>query len=212
VKPGEVISTPPDSSRRGLPREGNQRRDGGKISQASVWTATPAADFEGPHFWGAYPRDFIRWACQVMQCDRQEVFHLCSGSLPKGEGAFRVDIRPEVLPDLVADCRALPLADGCAAAVLLDPPYSVEYAQDLYSTEYPRPSALLAEAARIAKPNAPIGLLHFLMPLPPAGTRIERVYGVTTGPGYRIRAFTIYRKQQQGLFESSPTTFSEKQL
>lgn len=206
MKPSEVISTPRDQNRRGLPREGNQRRDGGNVSQASVWTAKPAMDFAAAHFWGAYPRDFIKWACQVMQCSRQEVFHLCSGSLPKGEGALRVDIRPEVEPDLVADCRALPLGNGCAAAVLLDPPYSIEYAQDLYSTEYPRPSALLAEAARIAKSGAPIGLLHFLVPLPPADTRIETVYGVTTGPGYRIRAFTIYRKQQAGLFESSPSS------
>ncbi len=211
MKPGEVLSTPRDSNRRGLPREGNQRRDGGKISQASVWTATPAVDFPGEHFWGAYPRDFIRWASQVMQCNRQDIVHLCSGSLPKGEGALRVDIRPEVLPDVVADCRALPLADNCAAAVLLDPPYSVEYAQDLYQTEYPRPSALLAEASRIVKPGCPIGLLHFLVPFPPADTRIETVYGVTTGPNYRIRAFTIYRKQQAGLFESSPKQHRENQ-
>jgi hypothetical protein len=199
VKAGEVLSIPPDGHRLGLPREGNQRRDGGKVSQASVWTATPAVDFPGEHFWGAYPRDFIRWACQVMQCDRQKIVHLCSGSLPKGEGALRVDIRPEVAPDLIADCRALPLADNSAAAVLLDPPYTVEYAKDLYQTEYPRPSALLAEASRIAMPDAPIGFLDFLVPLPPAGARIESVYGVTTGPNYRIRAFTILRKNQQDL-------------
>jgi hypothetical protein len=205
VKPGEVISIPPDGRRNGLPREGNQRRDGGKISQASVWTATPAVDFAAAHFWGAYPRDFIKWACQVMQCNRQEVFHLCSGALPKGEGAMRVDIRPEVLPDLVADARALPLADGCAGAVLLDPPYTVEYAQDLYDTDYPRPSALLREATRIARPGAPIGLLHFLVPFPPADTSIETVYGVTTGPNYRIRAFTIYRKGQPSLFPNAQT-------
>lgn len=199
MKPGEILSTPHDSNPRGLPREGNQRREGGKVSQASVWTAAQATDFPGEHFWGAYPRDFIRWACQVMRCDRQKVVHLCSGSLPKGEGALRVDIRPEVHPDIVADCRALPLADNSAAAVLLDPPYSVEYSQDLYQTEYPRPSALLAEASRIAMPDAPIGFLHFLVPLPPAGARIESVYGVTTGPNYRIRAFTIFRKQQREL-------------
>lgn len=199
MKPGEVISIPPDGNRRGLPREGNQRRDGGKVSQASVWTATPAVDFEGPQFWGAYPKGFIRWACQVMQCNRSEVYHLCSGSLPKGEGALRVDIRPEVLPDLVADCRALPLAEGCAAAVLLDPPYTVEYAQDLYDTDYPRPSALLAEACRIAQPGAPIGFLHFLAAMPPAGASVEAVYGVTTGQNYRIRAFTVFRKKQPEL-------------
>jgi hypothetical protein len=210
VKPGEVLITERDKRRDALPREGSSRR-GGRISQAAVWTARPAEDFAAPDFWGAYPRDFIRWACRAMDCDRQDVYHLCAGSVPVGEGALRVDIRPEAKPDLVADCRALPLADGCAAAVMLDPPYSVEYAKDLYGTDYPRPSALLAEASRIARSGAPIGFLHFLVPLPPAGATIEAVYGVITGPNYRIRAFTILRKQQSELFESSPLQHSEHQ-
>lgn len=196
MKPGEVLSIPPDRNKTGLPREGAQRRGGERVTQAAVWHAQPALDFEASQFWGAYPKDFLRWACRAMQCDRQEVVHLCSGALPPGEGRLRVDIRPEAKPDLIADCRALPLPDNYAAAVLLDPPYTVEYAQDLYSTEYPRPSALLAEASRIAQPGAPIGFLHFLVPLPPAGASIEAVYGITTGPNYRIRAFTVFRKQQ----------------
>lgn len=199
MKPGELISVQHDNNRRGMPREGNQRRDGGSISQASVWTAKPAVDFPAPHFWGAYPKDFIKWAARAMRCDRQDIVHFCAGTLPKGEG-YRIDIRAETNPDLVADCRALPLEDcSVAGAVLIDPPYSVEYAEDLYQTEYPRPSALLAEASRITKPGAAIGMLHFLVPLPPAGANIEHVYGVTTGPNYRIRAFTIFRRAQQGL-------------
>lgn len=198
MKPGEMISVQHDQNRRGLPREGMQRKSGNKTSQASVWTAKPAVDFAEPQFWGAYPIDFIKWACRAMRCNRQDVVHFCAGALPKGEG-FRIDIRPETNPDLVADCRALPLEDSSAGAVLIDPPYSMEYAKDLYGTEYPRPSALLAEASRIAKNGAAIGMLHFLVPLPPAGTRIEHVYGVTTGPNYRIRAFTIFRKSQQEL-------------
>lgn len=199
MKPGEVISVQHDNSRRGMPREGNQRKNGGSVSQASVWTAKPAVDFPAPHFWGAYPKDFIKWAARAMRCNRQDIVHFCAGTLPKGEG-FRIDIRAETEPDLVADCcRALPLEAGSAGAVLIDPPYSTEYAEDLYGTEYPRPSALLAEASRIARPGAAIGMLHFLVPLPPAGATIEHVYGVTTGPNYRIRAFTIFRRAQQDL-------------
>lgn len=206
MKPDEVISAQHDKTAKGLPREGKERRSGAGVSQAIVWTATPAADFKASQFWGAYPKDFIRWACKMMRCNRQEVVHLCSGSLPKGEGALRVDIRPETEPDLVADCRALPIESDTAAAVLLDPPYTVEYAKDLYATEYPRPSALLAEACRIARPGAPIGFLHFLVALPPAGASIESVHGVTTGPNYRIRAFTIFRKDQRGLFRGPVTS------
>ena len=205
MKPGEVISVQHDNNRRGLPRENVARKSGGRISQASVWTTQPAVDFEASQFWGAYPKDFIKWACRAMRCNRHDVVHLCSGTLPAGEGALRVDIRAETKPDLVADCRALPLPDGFAGAVMIDPPYSVEYAKDLYTTDYPRPSALLAEACRIAQPGAPIGFLHFLVALPPAGASIETVYGVTTGPNYRIRAFTVFRKDQAGLFRGPET-------
>lgn len=212
MKPGEVLSVPPDKNRTGIPREGAQRRGGDRITQAAVWTAQPAVDFEASQFWGAYPRDFIRWACRAMRCERQQVVHLCSGTLPAGEGLLRVDIRPEVKPDIVADCRKLPLPNDFAAAVLLDPPYTVEYAQDLYSTEYPRPSALLAEASRIAQPGAPIGFLHFLVPLPPAAAQIEAVYGVTTGPNYRIRAFTVFRKNQPELEMRHPTSSGDPRV
>jgi hypothetical protein len=34
------------------------------------------------------------------------------------------------------------------------------------------------------------------VPFLPAGTRIERVHGITTGCGYQIRAFTVLRREQ----------------
>ncbi len=200
MKPGEVISVQHDNNRRGLPREYTARKSGDRVSQPSVWTAKPSEDFPPAKFWGAYPKDFIKWACRAMLCDRQDVVHFCSGSLPAGEGSLRIDMRVEMKPDLVADCRSLPLPDNSVAAVMIDPPYSVEYANDLYGTDYPRPSALLAEASRIAKPGVPIGILHFLVAMPAPNTTIESIYGVTTGPNYRIRAFTIFRKRQADLF------------
>jgi hypothetical protein len=154
MKPGEVISVQHDNNRRGLPREYEARKGGRRSGGPAVWKGPPAVDFE---------------PCRAVRCRRQDIVHLCSGSIPKGEGALRVDIRPEVLPDLVADCRALPRASESAAAVMIDPPYTVECAEDLYDTDYPRPSALLAEACLIAVPGAPIGILHFLVPLPPGG-------------------------------------------
>ena len=198
MKPGEVISVQHDNNRRGLPREYTARNSGDRVSRPSVWQAKLAEDFTPAHFWGAYPKDFIKWACRAMNCDRHDVVHFCSGSLPAGEG-LRIDIRPEVLPDIVADCRSAPLPDNSAAAVMIDPPYSVEYAKDLYETDYPRPSHLLREASRISMPGAPIGILHFLVAMPPPAASIDAIYGVTTGPNYRIRAFTIFRKRQQDL-------------
>lgn len=201
MKPDEVISAAHDGTR-GMPRERVKWLDGvprGRAS-ASVWGAQEAEDFEAPYTWGAYPKGFIEWACRVMQCRRERVVHLFSGTIPAGEGALRVDLRRDMRPDVVADCRQLPLPDACAAAVMIDPPYSVEYARDLYDTEYPRPSHFMAEASRIAKPGAPIGVLHFLVVKPAQDLERDACYGITMGPNYRIRAFTVYRKRQAQLF------------
>jgi hypothetical protein len=71
---------------------------------------------EPQHVYGMYPRALIAKVLPWLRCARHEILHVCSGALPKGEG-IRVDIRPEARPDVIADGRALPFADGSHAAV-----------------------------------------------------------------------------------------------
>jgi hypothetical protein len=144
-----------------------------------------------------YPSAFIRKILPWLRCERHEILHVCSGGLPVGEG-IRVDIRPEAMPDIVADGRALPFDDGTIAGVLIDPPYTEHYARALYGTEYPRPAHLLREAVRVAMPCARIGFVHYLVPNPPDGARFVRAFGLSTGFGYPMRV-TIYEKLQEPL-------------
>lgn len=168
--------------------------------QPTLWSAVDTATFPEAVF-GQYPKGFIAWASSLLRAAPPEIVHVCSGSLPPGTGRLRIDLRGGAAPDVRADGRALPFADASFDAIMIDPPYSVEYAQGLYKGEYPRPKHLLEEAARVLRPCGRIGFLHFIVPNPPPGCKIESIRGVTTGGGFRIRAFTIFEKAQEGLFE-----------
>lgn len=143
---------------------------------------------------GGYPRGFLEWAYRLMGCtDPTTVLHLCSGSVLTGT---RVDIGAEKSPDIVADCRAVPLPDASFDFILADPPYSQQYAERLYGTgaSYPKPGQIMREACRLLKPGGRVGLLHVQVPMTRRPLRIDGVYGVTTGAGYAIRAWTLAHK------------------
>jgi hypothetical protein len=156
-------------------------------------------DPDGFAVFGRYPRGFIghvlrhRWLGDV---GRDDILHVCSGTLSASE-KWTVDIRPEAKPSVVASGTALPFRSESFAAVMLDPPYSDEYARNLYKIENPRPSWLLKEAARIVRPGGRIGLLHVAIPFPPPGCSLVTVWGISTGCGFRIRAFTVFERTSQ---------------
>lgn len=148
--------------------------------------------------YGQYPRGFIAALMPRMECQRHEIVHVCSGCLPPGEG-IRVDIRREAKPDILADGRALPFATGSVKAVMLDPPYTNHYARELYGVDYPRPSHLMAEAARVVRPGGIIAFVHYIQPKPPPGTVFEVAFGVSTGFDMPCRVVTMYRKRWETL-------------
>ncbi len=149
--------------------------------------------------YGQYPRVLIAKILPWLRCNRREVLHVCSGSLPPGEG-IRVDLRLAARPDVLADGRCLPFASGSVAAVMFDPPYTPQYARELYGVDYPRPAHLLAEGARVVRHGGRIAFVHHIVPMPPAGCRLIRVFGLSTGYGYPMRAVTVYEREQPSLF------------
>lgn len=203
IDQGEVLRTPGDRTVGGISRNAQSRATGSAARRPVLWNSHAVVDAStaGPEVFGRLPVGFLAWAYGVL-CLRgsRRVLHVCSGGLDSETLGIRVDLRPETRPDLVADGTALPFADESFDAVLIDPPYSVEYARHLYGTNYPRPSALLREAARVLRPNRRVGIVHFLVPRPERGLKFVEVHGVTTGCGYRIRALTVFQKEPRGLF------------
>lgn len=179
-------------------RNGQPRR----TTPVGVDRAPDMADPDGFAVFGRFSKGWLRHILRLellgRGVGRDDVLHVCSGTLGPEE-RWTVDLRPEARPRVVATGCALPFRDGSVRAVLLDPPYSDQYARNLYGTENPRPSWLLREAARVVVPGGRIGILHVAIPFAPPGCRLVTVYGVTTGVGFRIRALTLYERAQAEL-------------
>lgn len=149
---------------------------------------------------GGYPMGFVEWALEEMErvagkeVDATKVLHLCSGSMKTG---VRVDIRPQTNPDIVADCRNVPLPDESFDFIMADPPYSVEYAENLYGTgkDYPKPGQILNEAARLLRPEGLVGLLHHQVPVFRRPLKLHKVYAVHRGLGFGLVAWSLLRKE-----------------
>lgn len=167
----------------------------------NVSDAQGDGDPDGFAVFGRYPKGLVRHVLKLRllgTIERGELLHVCSGTLGPDE-AWTVDVRPEARPRVVADGKALPFRAGAFKAVMLDPPYSDQYARNLYGVENPRPSWLLREAARVVAHGGRIGILHVAIPFAPPGCSFVRVWPVSTGVGFRIRALTIYERGQEAL-------------
>ena len=155
----------------------------------------PATHFANFPDGGGYPHGFVEWALQQMgNPDPALVLHLCSGSVLTG---VRVDIRPEMNPTVCCDARHTPFEDESFDFIMSDPPYAESYAENLYGTgqNYPKPGELLKEATRLLRPGGYFGILHFIVPVNKKPMKMINVWGVTTGSGYAIRAWSLFRKE-----------------
>lgn len=147
---------------------------------------------------GGYPRGFLARAFAVLEVsDAEGVLHVCSGSVRSG---VRVDRRADHGPSVVAEALTLPFRAGSFEIVMVDPPYAESYAETLYGlgSVYPRPGTLLREIARVTAPGGRIGFMHHVVPKwQKCGLRLRAVYGITQGPGYAIRAWSVFDRIQE---------------
>lgn len=150
--------------------------------------------FHGSDCGGAFPKNFLRWVRD--NWDGKQRCHLCSGSV-NDPHAFKVDIRPETKPDLVADATKTGLPSASFDWVMIDPPYSKELAQKLYKTgdQFHSISAFAKEAARLTRPGGYVLTLSYEVPLKVTGCELVACWGIYTCPlTSMMRCFTVWRK------------------
>lgn len=110
------------------------------------------------------------------------------------EHGLRLDIKPEIVPDIVGDGHKLPFAANVFDFVLVDPPYSNEEAKQLYNTGTLSPKMYTREAVRVCKIGGYVALYHKLMlPRPPQTIYDKRIF-VGTRTWHLARICTVFRK------------------
>ena len=123
----------------------------GKLKTNILYLPRPASKYPG-----CYPLHFEKHLPELLETDNY--VHFFAGTAETG---YRIDIKPELNPDLVADVHGIPwLESGSFDGGMADPPYTKEFAKNLYNTEYPRWKEWTRELVRLVKPGGRIGIMH----------------------------------------------------
>lgn len=154
------------------------------IEIETVWLPRPATKYPG-----CYPLHFEKRIKDLL--GTKDYVHLFSGTATTGH---RVDIKPELKPNTIANAEKLPFEDNSFEGGFADPPYNATFAKDLYDTVYPKWGKWTHELVRVVKPNGKIGIMqNYIVPRLP-GCQYEKIYVILL----RIKQFpkivTIQKK------------------
>lgn len=157
-------------------------------------------------FYGAYPNGFLERARALLGVSSfDSVLHVCGGAAKQyptwnklGVLDKTLDLDPICKPDFLADARESILHSPLWAAILCDPPYTLEHAKQ-YSPgadKLPMPNSLLKNALKAVRIGGRVGFLHYLLPRPPASVpaKLIAIVGVICGFNNRIRIYSVFER------------------
>ena len=152
--------------------------------------------YKGVECKGAYPSGYLTFLKSNGWWGDKRI-HLCSGNV-KDDG-FKVDIRPEMKPDLVADARDTGLPPETFDCALIDPPYSADLAESLYGLRkyYSSINQFIKEGIRLVKPGGFIISLSYEIPrLQKETCDMIAVWGIYEVPSVSsMRCMVVFRKK-----------------
>lgn len=168
-----------------------------------VWFLARARLRDGQKRYGAYLGGFPERARALLgvRLD-QPVLHVCGGlaRLYPYRRAFgpndkTLDLDPNVEPDFLQDARQ-PYPAGFDA-ILADPPYSPEDAEEYWPgrARYPSPGEILRRGLAAVPVGGRVGIIHYALPKPPRlGAHFVACVGIASGFGNRMRVYTVFEK------------------
>jgi hypothetical protein len=159
-------------------------RGAGQVPLDVWWLPRPPVS----RYPGGFPRNFEARLSALLG-DPPSVLQPFGGRASLGT---RVDINPDLKPDVVADAHDLPFEDGSFELVLCDPPYSDQEAQDLYGAGPLHRTRWMAEAVRVS--SRYVVTYHVRLLPRPAGTRLVRIIVVLLRVGHTARIVQVFAK------------------
>lgn len=157
----------------------------GRLKTSILYLPRPATKYPG-----CYPMHFERKLPDILETT--DYVHLFAGMATTG---FRIDIKPELNPDMIADVHDLKkIEDDKFAAGIADPPYTAEFADKLYNTKYPQWGIWTKEFIRIIKIGGRIAIMHnYIVPRLP-NCQMEEIIVILTRIKQYPKIVTIQRK------------------
>lgn len=152
--------------------------------QITACLPRPAHKYEG-----AYPLGFEKYIPKILQTTN--FIHLFSGLAKTGH---RVDCKPEVKPDTIADCRDLPFPDNYFDGGMADPMYETKFAKNLYNMEMPKWGEWTRELVRVVKKYGLIAVMGNYEINRLIGCQYWEVHYFANRPKHYPRVVTVFVK------------------
>lgn len=146
---------------------------------------------------GGFPLHFEIKLIRELNLDpeKHKILHPFGGHAEHG---IRVDINPDVKPDVVGDAHSMHMfKNNEFDLVILDPPYTDEYSKELYGTGKLSFKKYTTEAVRVTKPGSYIAMYHFLATPRLDGTKLVMRIFLETRIWHKLRCIHIYQKEEK---------------
>lgn len=167
-----------------------------------IWILARPKLTDGQKYYGSYLGGFPERARALLGVSINDpVLHVCGGRARNYpyKGGFgpqdkTLDLNAEVQPDYLQDASdRLPRG---FRAYLMDPPYSEKDAEEYPpgAKRYPAPGRLVANAIEALQVGRRVGIIHYLLPRPPANAKFVACVGVVCGFGNRMRTYSVFER------------------